>query len=122
MKIEKFITSEGEITTDITKAKFLKIMSFDDETGDILRSWTIEIHPDNIRKSLIHLDLAHHDMQVLGYFRNGDITIDNDKMQSSGMVDSLKNLERLNLIDGRTDQYKTTYRLNNNGKKVLSEL
>jgi len=122
MKIERFITAEGVITTDIKEAKFLKIMSFDDETGDILRSWTIEIHPDNIKKSLVHLDLSHHDIQVLGYFRNGDITIDNDKMSSSGMVDSLWRLEQLNLIDGHTDKYKTVYHINRNGTKVLREI
>lgn len=129
MKTEKFITDDGVITTDITKARFLKIMSFDNETGDILRSWTIEIHPDNIEihpdnieKSLIHLDLSHHNIQVLGYFRNSDITIENDKMFSSGMMDSLKALERLNLIDSRTDKHKTVYYLNSNGNKVLREL
>jgi hypothetical protein len=122
MKTEKYLTDGGLITTDITQAKFLKIMFFDDETGDSIKSWTIEIDPANIKKSLLHLDLSHHDIQVLSYFRNGDIVIEYNKLQSSGMVDSLKNLERLNLVDSRSDQYKTTYKLNNNGKKILQEL
>jgi len=122
MKTERYLNSQGIPVSDIMSAKFLKISAFDDETGDILRSWTIEIHPDNIKKSLIHLDLSHHDIQVLGYFRSGDITIENDKMSSSGMVDSLKALGRLNLIDSRTDKHKTVYHLNSNGNKVLREL
>ena len=122
MKTERFLTEGGIPTDDITKAKFLKIMAFDDETGDILRSWNIEINPQNITKALMHLDLGHHDIQVLGYFRNGEITLDDNKMLSSGMVDSFKSLQRLGLVDSKVSGNSTTFSLTSQGKKVLRDL
>ncbi len=71
MKLEKYLDENGRTTIDKLKAKFLKIISYDDEMEMPIRSWTIEIYPDNIKKSLIHLE--PHDTQVLSYFRNDDI-------------------------------------------------
>jgi len=41
MKTEKYLDDNGN-TVDKSKAKFIKIISFDDETGDAIRSWTIK--------------------------------------------------------------------------------
>ena len=42
MKTEKYLDENGK-TVDRLRAKFLKIISFDDETGDAIRSWTIRL-------------------------------------------------------------------------------
>lgn len=43
MKTEKYIDEKGNSTTNKNKAKYLKIMSFDDETGEEIRSWLITL-------------------------------------------------------------------------------
>lgn len=123
MKLEQLIDESGNVTSDRAKAKFLRITSYSDETGNAIRSWNILLDTNKkVEKALIHLDLAHHDIQVLGYLKNGDLTLESGKMQSSGMVDSLKNLERLDLVESKDTNYATIYKLTNKGKQVLREL
>lgn len=123
MKLEQLIDESGNITSDRAKAKFLRITSYSDETGSAIRSWNIKLNTkEQIEKALIHLDLSHHDIQVLGYLKHGDLTLESDKMQSSGMTDSLKNLERLDLVESRDTNYATIYKLTNKGTKILREL
>lgn len=50
MKTEKYLDENGISTLDESKAKFIKIISFDDETGEAIRSWTIKINENKIYK------------------------------------------------------------------------
>lgn len=55
MKTEKYLDENGISTIDESKAKFIKIISFDDETGEPIRSWTIKIDKNNIQKAKAYI-------------------------------------------------------------------
>jgi len=73
------------------------------------------IEEDNVQK--IFSDLSHHDIQVLGYFKNGPIKIET-QMVSSGLADSMDELKLLGLISFNDK----TYKLTDKGKNALRHL
>lgn len=120
MRLEQYLDENSQNISDPRKATYLRITSYDDG-GQALRSWTIKLN-NKIAKALIHLDLSHHDIQVLGYLQHGQIILESNKMQSSGMIDSFKNLERLDLVSSHDTNSGTSYKLTDKGIKVLREI
>jgi len=70
---------------------------------------------ENVQK--IFSDLSHHDIQVLGYFKNGPIKIET-QMVSSGLADSMDELKLLGLLSFANK----TYNITDKGKNVLRNL